>query len=45
LHVIVQDMEAFSDFALAHLATDRNVKSYESLFVIRRHKADHRLPL
>ncbi len=45
LHVIVQDMEAFADFALVHLASDSNVKSYQTLFVIRRHKADHRLPL
>ncbi len=45
LHVIVADMAAFSDFALAHLASDGNVKSYQSLFVIRQHKSDHRLPL
>lgn len=45
LHVVVRDMAEFSDFAQAHLAADGNVKSYRSLFVIRQHKADHRLPI
>lgn len=45
LHVIVKDMAAFSDFARTHLASDSNVKSYRSLFVIRQHKVEHRLPI
>lgn len=45
LHVIVKDMTAFSDFARTHLASDSNVKSYRSLFVIRQHKVEHRLPI
>lgn len=45
LQVLVKDMAAFSDFAQAHLASDSNVRSYRSLFVIRQHKDEHRLPI
>ena len=45
LHVIVQDMAAFCEFARTHLASDGNVKSYRSIFVIRRHKAEHRFSI
>lgn len=45
LHVIAKDMAAFSDFARVHLASDSNVKSYRSLFVIREHKSEHCLPI
>lgn len=45
LQVIARDMAAFADFASKHLADDSNVKSYRTLFVIREHKAEHRLPI
>ncbi len=45
LHVIVRDMAAFSNLALTHLGVANNVKNYRSMFVIREHKDDHRLPL
>ncbi len=45
LQIIARDMAAFADFASKHLADDSNVKSYRTLFVIREHKTDHRLPI
>lgn len=45
IEVLVTDMPAFSEFTRKHLATDRRVKSFRSLLVLRQTKDEHVVPL
>ena len=45
LHVVLDDMAAYSSFAMEHLASDPDVKGYETWFVLAQVKDDRSIKL